>query len=463
MKKINKILMPILTVGLTTPCLIPLTSCGNKIVGLVVTSKPLKTQYTKGEYLDLTGLQVKLLRKNGNKEVITNYTTSIADKSRLTSTGTKTITVSYGRTSDNFDIYVGDAVVSKLEVTSKPEKYQYEQNQKLDLSGLVVKATYTDDTFDNDFKGYTTEPANGSMLTEWGYNTITISADKATTSTEVLVTTEATEFSTASWQVLDIWTYYYETGVIDETTFCSHFKINGVTPTKLTDFLGLEKKVTINGLEHSVKVIGINHDEIDSELVTKGTKALFTFQFFNKITTADNKALTTLYHKDDNYVDYLNSQLRYNLNRTGITGVDVSWGDSSEKRSLFEMLPAEFDDYIWPVKKQVATKPLTKTEFTVQTYTDRLFLPTMTEYAQESPIAQSGSFLVEGTVYDFWKTASANDRIITIVGGSDKQSYYTATPVTTSNSIFAVKDDGAFGAFNIAGTTYHSIAPCFCI
>ena len=64
-------------------------------------------------------------------------------------------------------------ILESVAVTNLPEKTTYMVGEELDLSGLVVTATYSDGT-SNDVTSYTTNPVNGSILDTEGSISITI-------------------------------------------------------------------------------------------------------------------------------------------------------------------------------------------------------------------------------------------------------------------------------------------------
>jgi len=69
-------------------------------------------------------------------------------------------------------------VLESIEVKTPPAKVTYTVGENLDLTGLVVAATYNDDTT-KAVIGYTTDPASGSKLDTAGKATITVSYTEA--------------------------------------------------------------------------------------------------------------------------------------------------------------------------------------------------------------------------------------------------------------------------------------------
>lgn len=65
------------------------------LASITISTQPTKRNYTKGETLNLSGMVLKAIFNSGNSAVVTGYTTSPANGSTLSTTGTITVTVSY--------------------------------------------------------------------------------------------------------------------------------------------------------------------------------------------------------------------------------------------------------------------------------------------------------------------------------------------------------------------------------
>ncbi|MDL2232410.1 bacterial Ig-like domain-containing protein [Ruminococcaceae bacterium OttesenSCG-928-L11] len=65
------------------------------LASIQVTKQPSKIQYSNNERLNLTGLEITAIYSDNTTKVITGYTTNPAANSRLSGTGTKTVTVTY--------------------------------------------------------------------------------------------------------------------------------------------------------------------------------------------------------------------------------------------------------------------------------------------------------------------------------------------------------------------------------
>ena len=134
---------------------------------------PAKTEYFAGEELDLSGLVVTANYNFGGDKFVTDYTTDPANGTVLSLTDNK-VTVSYQGFSASFDIIVKAPAVTGIAITSEPGKTEYFVGQTLDLSGLVVTASY-DFGGDEEVNGYTTDPENETVLSTVGTITVNVS------------------------------------------------------------------------------------------------------------------------------------------------------------------------------------------------------------------------------------------------------------------------------------------------
>lgn len=145
----------------------------SEVSDIEITSKPNKLIYTPNEDLDLSGLAVKAKYVDGTSAEVLAYTVSGYDK---TQTGKQTITITYMDKTATFDVEVKE--LSEIVIVSKPSKTEYSQGQRLDTSGLIVKAKYADGT-EEEINGYTISGYDSSVV---GKQTVTITyMDKAAT------------------------------------------------------------------------------------------------------------------------------------------------------------------------------------------------------------------------------------------------------------------------------------------
>lgn len=116
----------------------------NPVIYLSISGSLTKTQ-TVGGAVDLTGLVFTAHKYNGTTEVVT--TKVVKSRNRWgTVAGTQTVEVGYS----NKKIVVSASVVAvaldSIAVTTSPTETEFAQGADIDLTGMVVTATYTDES-----------------------------------------------------------------------------------------------------------------------------------------------------------------------------------------------------------------------------------------------------------------------------------------------------------------------------
>ncbi len=145
---------------------------------LVLTS-PTKTSYTAGETLNLTGLTVKAKFSDGTEQDITSECTFSPSNGTVLYEDTSEVIVSWN--------YGGAAtytakqpitvkrVLTGISITTAPTKNNYVKGESLDLSGMVVTATFNSGATEEVTSLCTTSPASGTTLSTLGSQTVTVS------------------------------------------------------------------------------------------------------------------------------------------------------------------------------------------------------------------------------------------------------------------------------------------------
>ena len=146
-----------------------------QVTGIEVTTEPAKTEYVEGDALDLSGMVVTATYDDGSSVAVDGYTTVPAEGVELTVDDT-TVTVTYGGHKATFTITVSEKAPAELTgiTVAGPTMTMYTVGESLDLTGLVVTATY-DDGSSKEVTGYVTSPADGTVLDTVGSQTVTVS------------------------------------------------------------------------------------------------------------------------------------------------------------------------------------------------------------------------------------------------------------------------------------------------
>ena len=115
-----------------------------------VTTNPNKTAYEEGEKFDKTGMVVTAVYSDNSKETVTDY--AYTPTGSLTKNDTK-ITITYKDKTATVTITVKEKTppvvektLEKIEVTTNPNKTEYEEGEKFDKTGMVVTAVYSDNS-----------------------------------------------------------------------------------------------------------------------------------------------------------------------------------------------------------------------------------------------------------------------------------------------------------------------------
>ena len=171
-----------------------------------VTTQPNTLTYDSGDSLDLTGMEVTETYSGGTTETVTftggthaDYTADPSDGDTLNESHNETnVTVTHtdsGKTTDT-DTLTVNTVVESIVVETQPDTLTYDSDDALNLSGLVINETLTNETtqttaFDDaDWSDdYSANPSNGTELNESddGTNvTVTHTDSGKTTDTDML-------------------------------------------------------------------------------------------------------------------------------------------------------------------------------------------------------------------------------------------------------------------------------------
>lgn len=162
---------------------------------LVIDTAPAKTVYNHGDVFDPTDMIITVNYSDGTSATATDYI--VANGSSLNSNGQTSVTISYtenGITKVVEQAVTVNKVLSKISVTTVPNKLVYAPGDTFSSAGMVITATYTDGT-SAAVSGYTI--TNGSSLTadqktvtiSYTENGVTKSAIQAITVEEVVTVT----------------------------------------------------------------------------------------------------------------------------------------------------------------------------------------------------------------------------------------------------------------------------------
>ena len=134
----------VLAVAVILCSLVSLTACKNdpppapQIQAIEISTPPDKTAYYEGEIFDKTGMVVKKVMDNGNKEAISDYT---VDKTGALTLQDTFVTVSYSGFSAKQNITVTARPVAnpvELQVLALPAKTVYNAGETFEKNGMEI-------------------------------------------------------------------------------------------------------------------------------------------------------------------------------------------------------------------------------------------------------------------------------------------------------------------------------------
>ena len=129
-----------------------------------VKTAPTKITYTAGEYFDPTGLVITRTYSDSTSDTYayaghtSEFTFSPTTSTALT-TSNASVTITYGGKSCSQAITVNAAkTLSSISVSTAPTKTSYTSGENFDPTGLVIRRTYSDSTYDTyTYAGHTSE------------------------------------------------------------------------------------------------------------------------------------------------------------------------------------------------------------------------------------------------------------------------------------------------------------------
>ena len=231
-------------------------------VNIYISNAPTRIVYTEGDRLDLSGMIVKARWNDETETDVTNAVSSTPANGTILTTSDTSVSIAWiynGRTfTTTQNITVSEIPVpSRIYVYAAPTKIAYTEGNTLDITGMIVRASWTDGTVTDVTSEITTVPANGAVLTtsdtsiaiSWVYNGITYSTTQAITVSELPVPSniyvysrptkiayvEGDALNLSGMVIKAVWSDETETTVTSEvTTVPANGAILSTSNTKIT-------------------------------------------------------------------------------------------------------------------------------------------------------------------------------------------------------------------------------------
>ncbi|MBR5872518.1 MAG: bacterial Ig-like domain-containing protein, partial [Oscillospiraceae bacterium] len=163
----------------------PVNVSVKSIAGIEISKLPEKTNYIRGEELDVFGGKILVIYNNGTEEEI-DITAEMISGFDNTVIGESVLTVTYGGFTDEYSISIKEEQLVKVEMTAEPDKKEYlEFKDALDVMGGKLSLTY--DNGSVKVIDITAEMVSGFDNTVVGKQTLTISYEGYSFSYEIEV------------------------------------------------------------------------------------------------------------------------------------------------------------------------------------------------------------------------------------------------------------------------------------
>lgn len=297
--------------------------------GIEITSPPTKTTYNAGENLNLSGIAVTATFSDGSTQDVTSEctfapasgTVVYEDTAKITANWTWEDTITYS-TSQPITV---KRVLTGLSITTQPAKTSYYKGDTLDLTGMVVTATFSSGTSEDVTSGCSFSPVAGSALSSYGTLTITASYTEngvtKTTTTNVTVTVKTVAFndSATDQEIIDMLDAH-EQGIINITDY---WTVNDTRTASISSIAA-----TGVGESHAAQQVHVVLSHRGGQTLEDGSACTFQWDFVEALAEAG----------------YMNST---NTNSGGYDGsARAPWNDTP----MYNALPAWLKKMTKPFK-----------------------------------------------------------------------------------------------------------------
>ena len=169
----------------TFPVLV--TEAEQVVESILIVSEPTKREYTVGEWLDTSGLKLRIQTNKSTFDVTTGFSCT---PMLLEKEGRQQITVNYGSKSTAFTVNVlpAEEEIESISVKNMPTKLSYSAGDRLDISGMVLEVTMNTGKTEEVSTGFSCTPM---LLEKEGRQQITVSYQGKTCTFELVVSAAA--------------------------------------------------------------------------------------------------------------------------------------------------------------------------------------------------------------------------------------------------------------------------------
>lgn len=297
--------------------------------GIEITSPPTKTTYNAGENLNLSGIAVTATFSDGSTQDVTSECTFTPSSGTVVYENTTKITANW-TWEDTIAYTTNTAITVKrvltgISITTAPAKTTYYKGDSLDLTGMVVTATFSSGATEVVTSGCSFSPTNGSALSSYGAVTVKVSYTEngvtktATTPVTVTVKTVAFNDSATDQEIIDMLDAH-EQGIINITDY---WTVNDTRTASISSIAA-----TGVGESHAAQQVHVVLSHRGGQTLEDGSACTFQWDFVEALAEAG----------------YMNSS---NTNSGGYDGsARAPWNDTP----MYNALPAWLKKMTKPFK-----------------------------------------------------------------------------------------------------------------
>lgn len=383
--------------------------------GISITSAPSKTAYKAGETINLSGMVVKVDYSDGTSADITSECTYSPSAGKTVYESTNAITVSWVWNDITYTVLQAitvTRVLSSISITTQPTKKSYTAGDTLDLSGMVVRATFNSGATAN-VTGYTCSPTTLSTV---GTQTITVSYTEngvtKTTTFTVSVSVKTVSFSSGTWaEIHDM----IHAAISGSLTLSDHWVVGDTKSVTLTTNEVIE-----------LQIAGFNHDTYSDGVTAP-------------VTLVMKNCLKSTY--------YMNSS------STNSGGYPASAMKTYVENNIYAKLPSDLKAIVSAVKKKCYTSYSSTSSLSEADY-NVFLLSEMEVFGSKSYGVGTG----EGSKYAIFTDATSR---VKKVNGSANSWWLRSVRSGDSNDFCRVNSDGTAN-YSYAGSN-RGVAVGLCI
>lgn len=406
--------------------------------GILITAAPTKTAYTAGQALDLTGLRVTATYSDNTTEDITSQCTFTPAAGTVIFEQTTKVDIAWiwedvvhYQASQQITV---SRVLQSIAVTTPPNKVSYDQNSALDLTGMVMTATYTSGATEVVTGSCTSSPAAGTVLSTLGSQDVTISYTEGGV-------TKTTSFAVSVNVKIVTWAGGTDQEIADMVAAADAGLIN------LQDYwaVGQERKVSLSAM--AATGVGESHaaQTVTMVLMHAGGKTL---------ASATAAGQTTC-----NYVVGLKNGLaEYGYMNSSNTN-SGGWDSCARRTWCNSVFLSAIPSTLRGIFKQHKNITASGSSTATTTSTDYFALPAEKEIFGSTTYANSTAE-TSLTQFQWYKTAA--NRIKKTGDSGSAYSWWERSPYSGNSTYFCIVDSDGSASIHGASHSY-LIAPFGCI